>query len=79
MYTTNIYSNMQAQGSMITQNNVTEAIHPEKKMYYVSLYTGFGSYLSPNLYSDYYFKIGHKCYHTGHNMLSKLHCSQELI
>lgn len=52
--------NMQAQGSTITQNNITEAIHPETKIYYVSLHTGFGSYLSPNLYSDYYFKIDHK-------------------
>lgn len=47
--------NVKAQGSTITQNNITEAIHPEKKIYDVSLYTGFGSYLSPNLYSDYYF------------------------
>lgn len=38
---------MQAQGSMITQNNVTEAIHPEKKMYYVSLYTGLGQLPEP--------------------------------
>lgn len=68
---------MQAQGWTITQNNVTEAIHPEKKIYYVSSYAGFGSYLSPNINSDYYFRIEHKWYHSSHAMLSVLHCSQE--